>query len=64
MAPLQISLLRVADGGRVRSVADVVGSVEPIPGVGNVLFVSGMQHAGRERPASCMLHIIAARPQP
>lgn len=47
----------------MRSVADVVGSVESIPGVGNVLFVSQMQHARREKPARCVLHIIAARQQ-
>lgn len=38
MAP-QISLLRVGDGGRIRSVADVVGSVEAVGGAGNVFFV-------------------------
>lgn len=38
--PRQISLLRVAPGGAVVSVADIVASVEPSgAGAGNVLFV-------------------------
>lgn len=38
--PHQISLLRVAPGGAVVSVADIVASVEPSgAGAGNVLFV-------------------------
>lgn len=36
---LQIALLRVADGGAVLSVADLVATVEAVAGAGDVLFV-------------------------
>lgn len=53
----QLSLLRVGDGGAIKSVADLVATVEDVSGAGNVLMVGslllgwgGVQVGRRRRP--------------
>jgi hypothetical protein len=45
----QISLLRVAKGGNVLSVADVVATVEAVPGTGDVLIVRLFEGEGADQ---------------